>query len=271
MFVQVRGRADDGSTITREWHLLAEGEDGPLIPSMAVEAIVQQSLAGRAPRAGARTAVNDVDLAAYENLFARRTIFTGIRQIEPIEAQSPFQHILGSAWSLLPPPIRQLHSTTSVSIYAGKCTAHRGRSPLARAVTALVGFPKAGVDLPIRVKLTVDGAGERWVRTVADNTFSSTQRLAKGRSAGLIRERFGPVAIDMALVLQGPRMHYVIRRWSLCGLPMPLRLGPKTIASEFVDADERFCFDVKLWQPCVGLLVHYAGWLQPVEARGAVM
>jgi hypothetical protein len=134
---------------------------------------------------------------------------------------------------------------------------------VARAVTAIVGFPKSGADLPISVKLSVEGSGERWTRTVANRTFSSTQALAKGRSAGLIRERFGPIAVDMALVVRGPSMTYVIRRWSLLGIPMPLWLGPKTSATESVDAEGRFRFDIKLWHPFIGSLVHYSGWLVP--------
>jgi len=263
MFVAVEGQAADGSPIRREWHLLAEGNDGPLIPSMAVEAIVRKSLAGRIPAAGARTAIADVTLSDYKDLFARRTIFTGARQREPIEAQPLFRHILGEAWDLLPSPIKQLHATTSVSMYSGRCTVMQARNPVARAVTALVGFPKGGEDLPITVKLVVEASGERWTRTVADRTFSSTQKLAEGRSQGLIRERFGPIAVDMALVLLGPGLTYVIRRWSLVGIPMPLWFGPKTNATESVDAEGRFRFDIELWHPFVGLLVHYAGWLVP--------
>lgn len=265
MFVEIRGKAADGSTIKREWHLLAEGRDGPLIPSMAVEAIVRKSLSGQTPRPGARTAVSDVNLSDYQELFARRTIFTGVRQRESIEFQPLFRRILGEAWELLPPPIRRLHSTTSIAMYSGRCTVTQGRNPIARAVTALVGFPKSGADLPIAVKLTTDGTGERWDRTVADRTFSSTQRLAKGRSEGLVCERFGILAVDMALVLHASSLTYVIRRWSLLGIPMPLWLGPKTTATESADADGRFCFDIKLWHPFIGLLVHYAGWLCPAD------
>jgi hypothetical protein len=263
MFVEVQGQAVDGSRIRREWHLLAEGKDGPLIPSMAVEAIVRKSLSGQIPPPGARTAISDVNLSDYQGLFARRTIFTGTRQREPMEAQPLFRYILGEAWNLLPFQIKQLHSTTSVSMYSGRCTVTQGSNPIARAVTALVGFPKGGADLPIAVRLSVEGSGERWTRTVADRTFSSTQGLAKGRSEGLIRERFGAIAVDMALVSEGPSLVYVIRRWSLLGIPMPLWLGPKTIATESVDAEGRFRFDIKLWHPFIGSLVHYAGWLIP--------
>ncbi len=56
-----------GEPMTREWHMLAEGSDGPLIPCMAVEAIVRKALEGVVPASGARTAAADVSLADYEN------------------------------------------------------------------------------------------------------------------------------------------------------------------------------------------------------------
>jgi hypothetical protein len=174
-----------------------------------------------------------------------------------------FQQVLGAAWVGLPFAIRQLHSATSVSMYSGRCTVTQGRNLIARAVTALVGFPKPGTDLVINVKLCVASCSERWVRTVADREFSSTLSLPKGRSAGLVREQVGPVAIDMSLVAQTASIEYIVRRWKLLGVPMPLWLGPKTIATESIDAQERFRFDIKIWHPFIGTLVHYAGWLRP--------
>src|SRR5262249_14384163 len=44
MFVEVRGRSADGAAIARSWHLIAEGDDGPYIPSMAAAAIVHKLL-----------------------------------------------------------------------------------------------------------------------------------------------------------------------------------------------------------------------------------
>src|SRR6185437_11466420 len=56
MFVRVRGRdICDGRETERSCHLLAEGDDGPFIPSMAIEAIIRHLLAGHRPSAGARS------------------------------------------------------------------------------------------------------------------------------------------------------------------------------------------------------------------------
>src|SRR5262249_31409971 len=44
MFVAITGIDESQRSVTRSWHLLAEGDDGPFIPSMAVESIVRRML-----------------------------------------------------------------------------------------------------------------------------------------------------------------------------------------------------------------------------------
>ena len=248
MFVEVLGQGPDGDPIAREWHLLAEGEDGPMIPCMAIEAVVRKALAGDPPPAGARTAISDVDLSAYEALFSRRMIYTGIRQRMPAPNVPLYQRILGESWHQLAPEIRHLHSVTSVSSFSGRCTIKRGPNPLAWLLATLIGFPKAGFDQCITVQLAVDGDGERWVRSSGGSTFSSLQHSGRGRCEWLLRERFGALAVDMALVVDGVNLRYVVRRWGLLGIPLPLSLAPRATAIESVQ-DGKFKFDVEIGHP----------------------
>jgi Domain of unknown function (DUF4166)/Saccharopine dehydrogenase NADP binding domain len=263
MFVEVAGRSANGESVVREWHLLAEGDDGPLIPCMAVEAVIRKALAGEPPPAGARTAISDVALSNYEALFARRTIFTGVREHAPQPTTSLYERILGQAWARLGPEIRQLHSVTAVSSFAGRCTVDRGRNPLAWLIATVIGFPKAGEDQSISVQLSRDGDGERWARTTGGRTFSSVQMPGRGRSEWLLRERFGPASVDMALVVEEQTLHYIVRRWALFGISMPLFLGPRSKAVESAK-DGKFCFDVTISHPLTGLIVRYRGLLTVV-------
>jgi hypothetical protein len=64
----------------------------------------------------------------------------------------------------------------------------------------------------------------------------------------------------MALVVDGPVLHYIVRRWALCGISMPLLLGPRSTAVESVK-DGKFCFDVTISHPLTGLIVRYRGLL----------
>src|SRR5215470_8267407 len=110
MFVAVQGTGARGERIERSWHLLAEGSDGPLIPSMAAAAIIQHRLAGRRPALGARSATTDLELADYAPLVARRQISTGCWQELPTDPKAPlYRRLLGEAWNGLPPALQTMH------------------------------------------------------------------------------------------------------------------------------------------------------------------
>jgi hypothetical protein len=132
-------------------------------------------------------------------------------------------------------------------------------------VATLIGFPKAGSDQSISVTLTVEGDGERWIRSSGGRTFSSVQHLGRGRSEWLVRERFGPVCVDMALVVDGANLRYIVRRWALLGIPLPLSLGPRSAAIESAQ-DGRFRFQVEIGHPFTGLIVRYCGLLTATVA-----
>jgi hypothetical protein len=260
MFVTVQGEGKDGELMIREWHLLAEGGDGPLIPCMGVEAVVRKVLNGCVPPAGARTATSDVDLSDYESLFSKRTIHTGIRERAPALSFPLYRRMLGEAWDRLAPQIQQLHAVESECSFVGRCTVDRGRNPLSWLVATLYGFPKAGADQHIAVMLKVEGDGERWTRVIGGRRFSSVQKPGRGTSEWLVREWFGPASVDLALVVEGVNLRYVVRRWRLFGVPMPLWLGPRSRAIETVEAGQ-FRFDVEIAHPLTGLIVRYCGVL----------
>jgi hypothetical protein len=263
MFVAVAGVTAAGERIERSWHLLAEGDDGPFIPSMAAEAIVRRCLAGRPPAPGARSAATDLELADYDALFARRAICAGMRETSPSEQRLPlYRRLLGDAWATLPPPLQALHDLDGRRAVEGIATVERGRGLLARLVAALFGFPAAGRDVPVRVEFERRGGDEIWRRTFAGRSFASMQSAGRGRFDRLIVERFGPLAFGIAPVIDGDRLRLVLRRWTVFGLPLPLWLAPGGEAYERAD-DDRFYFHVDLAHRFTGPIVCYRGWLSP--------
>src|SRR5689334_21076268 len=171
-----------------------------------------------------------------------------------------YQRLLGSAWNDLAPPIRELHSVVRVSQFAGRGAVTRGRSPLSRLLGWAIGFPEAGADQEVAVTLSVEGDSERWLRCIGGRQFSSVQWAGTGRAAGLLGERFGLVSIYMALVVEDGNLRYVLRRWTLLGIPLPLWLGPRSHAYESVES-RKFHFDVGVRHPLTGLVVTYSGHL----------
>ncbi len=263
MFVSVEGTDVDGNRIERSWHLLAEGDDGPFIPSMAVEAIVRRSLSGARPAAGARSAVRDLELADYEPSFQSRRIYTGRRESWSDTARAPlYRRLLGDAWKWLPAPLQAMHDCRPGLKAEGVASVERGSGLLSRLAATLVGFPEAGQDVPVQVSFEPTARGEVWTRTFGGKAFSSLQTEARGRSERLLAERFGPLTFALALVVDDEKLFLVVRRWSFFGLPLPAALAPGGMSYEYA-ADGRFCFHVEIKHVLTGLIVRYRGWLVP--------
>lgn len=260
MFVAVTGKNADGALDKKSWHLLAEGADGPLIPSMAIEAIIRKILAGALPACGARSGLNALTLADYEALFVKRTISTG-RRDDSAKAPSLYQGLLCSAFAQLPPAIHAMHSRPTHAVARGVATVRRGTNILARLIAAIMRFPAAGDAIPLKVVFTVHQGREVWRRYFGAESFSSVQYAGAGRWDHLLVERFGALAFAMSLVPRGDRLCFTIRAWRFLGIPMPLWLAPRTDAFEQV-IDGRFNFNVRVSFPIIGLIVHYQGWLE---------
>ena len=259
MFVAVEGVDKAGRPSKRSWHLLAEGNDGPLIPAMAVEAITRKALDGRKPAPGARAAVRDLELEDYEPLFASKTIHTGFRYDGEEQGQALYPCLLGDAWQRLPAPIRAMHEGATIA--EGRASVERGNGMLSRLAAWLVGFPEAQADVPVKVNFGIDTSGETWTRRFGTHSFSSRQFAGHGRSERLLVERFGPLSFAMAMVTGDGRLSLVLRRWSFLGLPLPMWLCPRSTSYETVE-DGRFRFHVDISHPLTGLIVRYRGWLE---------
>lgn len=262
MFVAVNGTDQSDRAIVRSWHLLAEGNDGPLIPSMAVEAIVRNALEGREPGTGARPAVSELELCDYEALFQSRSIYMGARDDTAEDGAPLFARVLGDAQYELPAAVREMHAVTSERVAAGRCAVQRGSGMLANWIATVFRFPKSADDLPVSVRFTPENASEQWTRKFGEQVMSSSLLPGHGRSDRLLVERFGPFDFAQALIIEDARLRYALRRWSAFGIPLPLWLAPRSNSYESVQ-DGRFWFHVELSHPLIGLLVAYQGWLVP--------
>ena len=262
LFVEIAGTDENGNPATRGWHMIAEGDDGPSIPSMAAEALIRRALEGSPPRPGAHAATRVLELDTFEAAFAKRRIWSGVRDDE---GDPLYRRMLGEAWARLPAPIREMHAAPDGLTASGTATVERGSNPLAKLVGAIVGFPRAGAGVPVEVRFTVDYNGELWERSFAGKRFSSIQREGTGRFAGLLSERFGPLEFGLALVVEDDRLKLVTRGWRAFGVPMPRFLAPGGDAFEHV-VDGVFNFHVEITHPLTGLIVRYRGALKPQDS-----
>ena len=240
--------------------MLAEGDDGPLIPSMAVAAIVRNELDGRRPAAGARAATGELELADYDTIFRPYAIRHAIRDDGALAGAPLYQRVLAGAWDDLPASLRAMHRVGAVQVAHGEADIERGAGLLAGLVAALFSFPKAARRAPTSVRFEAKDGVETWTRTFAGRIMRSRQWQGAGRWEGLLCESFGPFTFGLAALTGDGRLRLVVRRWAAFGVPLPLALAPRGDASE-AEADGRFRFDVAIAAPLIGAIVRYRGWL----------
>lgn len=261
MFVAISGRQHTGEMIERSWHLIAEGDDGPYIPSMAIEGIVRRFLEKKIPQAGARACTNDLELDDYEFLLKRRNIHTGIRErISGKAVHSLYREVLGERWDDLPGQLKAIHDHSGGLTAEGIASVERGRGWISAIIATIFRFPKASASIPVRVSFETRRNIEYWRRSFGAQSFTSSQTY--GSTPGLVSERFGPFAFDLALVYEDEKLKLIVRDWRLLGLRLPRALAPTGNSYEFSEAG-RFNFHIEIAHPITGLIVRYKGWLVP--------
>ena len=275
MIVETLGRDAEGRPARAVWSLVAEAGDGPFVPTLPALALIRRLAdpAAEPVAPGARPCIGLLPLSAIEAEMARHRIRTRTDLSHP---QPLFARALGADFVSMSAPIRALHGAVGGASFAGQAQVLRGRGPVVALVASLFRLPRPMETGPVRVTITPLHAGghaegqadgivaERWMRDFAGRRFSSTMRLAPGGAGrALMRERFGPFSMELAVTAGPGGLDMAVTGWRLGSLPLPRRLRPTTRARERIDADERFRFDVSLFLPLIGLLVRYKGWLMP--------
>jgi len=247
-------------TQSRSWHMIAEGDDGPRIPAIPCAIIMRKWLRGETIKAGARTAITDIDLDDFESEFSKLDITHGIHDDTPA-SRNLYEEILGSAYGEMSKPLQNLHRIGEGKTFEGQCKVTRGTNPLSHIVAAMFGLPKASPSIPVKVVLTKDGHKEIWERFFDGKRMVSTQEAGRGKQKRLVIERFGPIAIHISILVEDGKQILKTTGWSIFGIPFPKALTPGGEVFEHMK-DGRFNFHVDLVAPIFGRLVKYEGWLE---------
>lgn len=262
MLVEAYGLDGSDRAVRAWWSLVAESGDGPVVPTLPALAVLRALGDGRLMRPGASACVGMVPLAAIEAEFAPYRI--AIRSGVEIAPPGLYEHVLGSAFAELPDAIRRLHQPGWGRVFRGTATVDGAENPLTRALAAVFHFPPSGTEVAATVEIVAHTGQERWTRGFGDHGFAGT--LSAARAPGRLIEQFGALRFELE-VLTGPDgvRGMPVRAWWLGPLRMPLALAPVSRATETVDPDGRFRFDVELRLPLgLGRLIRYRGWLRGV-------
>ncbi len=259
MAVDVTG-LEAGQAVRRRWQIIARKGDGPFIPAVPARAIIRKYMSV-AP--GARPCLFDLSLPEIESAMDNLSV-----EFERSSSKEPmlFQKALGEKWDALPTSVRRLHSVQDMECFSGSAKVTRGRSLIARLVAWLVGFPRAGENVPVTVTITRTPFGETWERNFASRKFRS--HLSSSPRPFHCHERFSVFTYELELPVGDESLFFPVRRGWFLGIPLPSFLLPRSEAREY-DMNGVFHFDVALYAPFDrSLIVRYEGYAKPGVSYG---
>ncbi|WP_439478504.1 DUF4166 domain-containing protein [Brevundimonas sp.] len=254
MRVEALGVDGEGCAARGVWRLVAEPGEGPVTPSLPALAAIKAIAAGRI-EPGARACVGVMTL---EDIVAEMAPH-GLATETVVERGAIFARAIGPGFDGLPPAVRALHETPGRSLWRGEAMTEGAAGPMAAMIARIMGFPTAQAACSAEVAIHADGERSVWRRRIGCHAFASV--LSTPRPGGRVRERFGPLSMELRLTPEGGRLVYRVEGWRLGPIRLPSGLAPSTRAHEEVDAEGRFVFDVQISLPLIGRLVRYRGWL----------
>ncbi|WP_299831136.1 SDR family oxidoreductase [uncultured Roseobacter sp.] len=269
MQVSVCGLDAQGGFTQAHWTLVAKNDHGPNVPILPAAAALEKLLAGEV-EAGARLAHNAVtlpDILAEASSYAIETNTEVMSRDHGL-----FEAHLGTErFRQLPRALQHFHGQTSPPVWSGEADIDAGHWFLPRFVAWVFGFPKAGRNIPVSVSVDRKMSRRRspiehWTRSFDGQKLTS--RLARQKD-GYLTETFWPFSFVLPVRASPDRIKMPVASWTLGKVPLPSLLAPRSETSEFQDHKGRFCFDVRLSLPMIGLLAHYRGWLRPMGDRAA--
>lgn len=174
-----------------------------------------------------------------------------------------YRRVLGPRFDALPARVRELHNLHGPSVWVGMANVERGRSLVSRIAALVSGLPPEGRDQPLRVTFEPVGAKETWSRQFGSAPFRSVQY----ERGGFLLERVGPTTFVFSVLASPEGLALRLDGFRVLGVPLPRLLHPavRTFESE---RDGRYHFEVEARLPLFGLLVRYAGWLEPSAPSG---
>lgn len=265
MIVEVFGRDADDRPARACWAMFAPDGLGPYTPTFAALALARRFAREAALPIGAHACVAMLGLEDFAPEFMRHNFTT---RIDLTLLQSPFDAALGAVFEQLPAVIRAAHRSGPVTRLRGEARVQGAVSPLAALFARLFGMPAAAPNIPVRVTMRLDAEKEVWTRQFGARRMQSRLRAVR---PGIVRESFGPFDFDMKVAVANGVLSMTVVGWRMGPIPLPAFLAPRSTATESVDAQGRFRFDVPIALPVIGRLTHYSGWLELEVEAGATL
>jgi len=171
---------------------------------------------------------------------------------------SLYRRILGPRFDVLPAPLRRFHDDPAGGRGRGRFVVDRGRGRLARMLGGVLRFPAAGHDVPVTLRVSVEGDRERWMRDFGGTRLTSVQEGGEH----WLRERIGPFRFRFRVSADPSGMTFRLDRVSIGAIPLPRFFAP-WIEVDVLGEEDGWRVRLQVSWSWVGRILAYDGRIVP--------
>jgi len=172
--------------------------------------------------------------------------------------QCLYRRTLGEAFDRLPQVLKNFHNQPCEAVAQGSLRITRGKGWMRQALAAAMHLPMPGEQVPIQLRVQVDGEEEHWTRDFGSLRLVTRQWLHRD----LLMESAGPMRFGFHLEARGLEMHFVFARCWFIGIPLPTVLAPQVNAS-VIQHEAGWWVRVSVEVPVLGMITRYEGKVTP--------
>lgn len=171
-----------------------------------------------------------------------------------------YPRLLGPAWDELDQAVQRAHAEGPLLRAVGSLRVRHRPGRWAGLLPRVARVPAAGEAVVVRLLVERRGAAERWRRWFGGAPLVSLQRAA---GPGLLDERFGPLALQFRLLVEGGALVYrqvgAALRFGPLRMPLPAWSALRVSACEEGAGPDRTWLTVEVRGPGGAFLFSYAG------------
>lgn len=255
-----------GTRKRKQWTLIAEAGDGPYIPTLPALAALKMLARNELTWRGAAPCVGLIPYRQIASAFEDHNISVATR--EEMLPPPLFRQLLGEDFDRLPAAIRAAHDVHGTVTLEGLAEASGPDNVLGRLVAWLFRLPGGGAQMPVLVNMQREKDGsETWARKYPTVTMRSNLRNPDP-STREVDEVFGALSVRLQWSVREDGLSLRTIGARFLGVSLPRFLVPRSDATEGIDTDGHFTFDVPIALPLAGTIVHYRGTLKIVSSAG---
>jgi hypothetical protein len=176
-----------------------------------------------------------------------------------MDSKTLYQCLLDKNFDRLPPVLHSFHALPRGGRATGTLSVEQGEGLIRHGVARLLGLPRPGENIPLRLEVRVNGEKEIWIRHFGRQCIQTEQ----WQEGGCLVEKAGPLCFTFKVSGDEQGLRFDFQHNRLFGIKLP-RAVSLCVSAQAQGTGASWHISVHISTPFLGVLTSYEGIVQPL-------